>query len=211
MFLKIRNKILNLSIFEIFLTLLIINIILIGLAIIFYGDKYLFWEYPFSYAGTAKTVLGANNIISSYFYSASMVLSGLIMFILSYRFYQNKGERKDFILAVVGFVCGGGFLIAGFNPDDTRHNFHVLGSALFVSSLWIFATNFTFEVRKRWGSFKHFLVQAVLQIPIFTYAGLFFADSEPAASITQKFALLGVIIAMLYSAYQINANPVSNV
>lgn len=195
---EFNRKIDQLSIFHYFLALIAINVFLISLAIIFYNGHFLLWHYPFSYSGGFETQEDLPNTLSSHLYSASMFLSGIIMFALAYRSYRNSTQRNLFRI-LLAFVCGSGFLISAFNPDDVKHGFHVLGSALVVSTLWILATNYLFEIRDRLGSEKYFVLQALLQVPIFVYAGFFFADSDLAGAILQKIALFGLCFTLLYA------------
>jgi len=95
------------------------------------------------------------------------------------------------------YVCGLGFIIAGFSPDDTRHIFHVIGSALFVATLWIITTNYLFKLRDTLGRRQYLILQITLQVPIFTYAITYFSDM-PIQSLIQKFTMIGIII-LLYA------------
>lgn len=198
-FKKINNKSEKLSVFDYFLLITITNIVLVSFAIYFYGDKFLFWQYPFSYAGGVMTFTKLPNSLSMYIYSLDMIISGMIILALSYEFYKKSKEHKSLFKTMLCFLAGGGFLIAGFSPDDTRHNFHVLGSALFVATLWILTTNYLFEIKEDLTKFRYYTFQLVLQIPIFAYAGLYFFNIDPASEILQKFALLGLGYTLLYS------------
>ena len=177
--------------------LFIVNIIFIGLAIYFYNGHFLFWEYPLSYAGMVKTYDGAPNIIASRIYSVGMILSGLIAWALANNLDRRKIKSKGASNRLLFYVCGLGFIIAGFSPDDTRHIFHVIGSALFVATLWIITTNYLFKLRDTLGRRQYLILQITLQVPIFTYAITYFSDM-PIQSLIQKFTMIGIII-LLYA------------
>jgi hypothetical protein len=200
---KLNDKILNYSIFDYFLLLLIINLALITLALIFYGDKFNYLYYPFSYLGAQKTFnlsinnfSDINNTASSIIYSIDMFVSGLLTFTLFYKFYSTHLEKLQSLLF---FVAGLGFIIAGFSPDDARHNFHVLGSALFVACLWILASNYLLMLGKNISRAKFYLLEALLQIPIFGYATAYFLNMDPYSEILQKIALVSLFFIFLYS------------
>jgi hypothetical protein len=194
------NKLINLSEFDYFLLLVIVNLVLIPAAIVYYNGTFLFWQYPFSSAGDAFSQSGLLNTTGSRIYSLNMILSGSIMLFLSRRFDQGKNEHKNNNRAILSFICGLGFLIASFSPDDTRHQFHVLGSALAIASLWLMATGYLFEIAKNLQPRVYILFQSLLQIPIIAYAGAYFLKIDPTSYVLQKFALVGLFTSLLFSS-----------
>jgi hypothetical protein len=184
--------------------------LLITLAIIFYNDIFYFWAYPFSYLGAANTFDPVTvyfkdnpNILSSLIYSLDMFLSAVIMLFLTLKIYTTHSKENSVFKTMLCFLASFGFLIASFSPDDTRHNFHVLGSALVVASFWILATNYLFEIKDSLKIIKYYSLQIVLQVPIFTYAGFYFLNMDPYSEILQKFALLGLCVVLLYATKKI--------
>lgn len=146
----------KINLFNCFLILIIINIVLITLAIYFYNDKFFFWAYPFSYLGASKTFNplinnfgNIDNFTSQIIYSIDMFLSGVVMLVLTFNLYFNKKSDKNNLIVSLYFLAGMGFIIAAFSPDDIRHNYHVLVSALMVASFWILATNYISQLKNK--------------------------------------------------------------
>lgn len=201
--------IINLKISKLFIWLVIINIIVVGTAVFFYNGDYSFWAYPFSYAGTIKTFDGFPNTAGSYIYSLSMGLSGIIMLILTYHFYLLKNQQKNLFKTLLSFLGACGFIIAAFSPDDIRHTFHVIGSALFFAALWILASSFLFELKDNLNRRSYIFLEMCLQIPVFAYAITYFLALGIVPCILQKFALLGLGFILIYSAILIDESDIS--
>jgi hypothetical protein len=189
------------SFFKLFLTLIAINVVLLTLAIISYNGAFDGAINPFSAAGDYRTLAGLPNTLSMYLYSLDMAINGLILLIFSYKFYKKNGDSAGIVKPLLCFLAGCGFLIASASPDDIRHSTHVLGSAIAIASLWIIATNYIYEIRKKVKPTTYYLMQGILQIPIFTYAGTYFFGVDPLSYVVQKYALAGLCIALLYSSY----------
>jgi len=185
-------------VFHSFLLLFAANIILVSIAIFLYNGNFDGLKYPYSYAGDYRTVDGSLNTFSMYVYSLDMAISGLIMLFLAAHALLAKRAATKFLLYL---MAGFGFLIASISPDDIRHSSHVLGSALAIASLWIISTYSVFEIRTQVQPIKFASLQAIIQIPIFAYAGTYFLNIDPLSYILQKFALLGLCISLLYSVY----------
>ena len=195
---KISKRIVNFPVSNFFVVLFVINIIFIYLGIYFYKGTFLFWQYPFSDIGATKAIGGIENYKASLIYTIDMILSGLIMLGLTYHYYK-KIHKRNLLITVLCFLCGGGFIIAGLSPDDIRPNIHVLGSALAITALWILATNYLFEIKKQLKPKVYYLLQSVLQIPIFAYAFAYFSGTKPADGILQKFTLAGMSFVLIYA------------
>jgi len=186
----------NLSVYKLWLCLILVNIILIGLALSFYNSRFDIINYPFSYAGGVFTQDGLKNTISSRIYSLDMLVSGLIMLLMA-RVRVKSPKIYEMSLSIIGGV---GFIIASLAPDDTRHIFHVIGSAMAVASLWLLAIIQIGKIKDSIGLGKFIVMQVILQVPIFAYAITYFLDIDPLAHQLQKLALLGLITVLLFSA-----------
>jgi hypothetical protein len=139
------------------------------------------------------------NAISSLIFSLDMFLSGFILFYFARRRYQER-DGRSLVFFLLPLLAGAGYVIAGFSPDDTHHVFHVLGSALYVALLWIMATGFIYETKSQMPAWKYYLLQFILQVPIFTYAFTYFANLDISSGI-QKITVIGLLISLLYSTY----------
>lgn len=198
---QIKNIIAKLSAFDFFVALILINAVFIFFGLIFYNGNFIFWLYPFSYLSAVRTIVGLPNHVSSIIYSFEMFFSSLIMFCLFYNFYKNKFKENNLFILIFTFFCACGFLVATFSPDDTRQYFHILGSSLVVFSLWLITTKYLLNLKSKLGQKKYYLWQAVLQIPIFAYGLTYLFRIEPTATVLQKFAFLGLGLALLYATY----------
>lgn len=181
-----------------FLTLLLTNFVLVTLAIIFYRDRFDFWWYPFSSAGDALTQSGFPNTLSSRIYGLDMILTGIIMLGLAIMYWRMRPKLLS-LQAIIAFLGGSGALIAALNPDDLSHSLHVLGSALLFAALWLLATNYISLASAKLGKVRSFLLQLILQLPIFVYAATYFLNIDPASYILQKIAIAGLVITLLYT------------
>ncbi|MEI7792500.1 MAG: hypothetical protein WCI57_03400 [Candidatus Berkelbacteria bacterium] len=189
------------SFFKLFLSLILINIVLLTVVMKLYNGDFDGVVNPFSAAGDYRTLAGLPNTLSMYLYSLDMAVNGLILLVFAYKFYKKNGDSAGIVKPLLCVLAGCGFLIAGASPDDIRHPFHVLGSSMAIASLWIIATNYIYEIRKKIKPAAYFLMQGILQIPILAYAATYFLGVDPLSYILQKYALAGLCIALLYPSY----------
>ncbi len=184
--------------FFFFLGIITINAISIALAVHFYPEKFKL-DYPLSYASmTQSFALGLPNRRSEIIYAVGMFLSGLIM--AGFTIYRTKNNESGLNGVLLPAVCAFGFFVAAFSPNDIKHTTHVLGSALFVATFWIMATSYLFSLRKSWPNWKYWMLQAILQIPIFAYAIAYFLDLGLVPNYLQKPAFLVLLLVLLYCA-----------
>lgn len=205
-FMRATAHIPKLTELSLFRWLIVVNIVLLTLAGLFYSGYFSFVIDPISYLGGAASTTGVDNSTSMYIYGLDMALSGLIMILLAMTSRVSDTEGIERYKALAYLLCGIGFLIASVSPDDTLHRYHVLGSSIAVAMLWILATT-GISLKSNALTTRHYLLlQAVLQIPVLTYAGLFFARIEPLASTIQKPALLGIMVILIYNAMSIESS-----
>lgn len=192
-------KVLNYSLFALFLILAIFNVIILALANFSYKGKFDLLDYPFSYLGATRTIEGLTNTKALLFYDTDMILSGIIMFVIAYYFYKKDELNNNTYKATISAICGLGFIVA-ISPDDAMHLFHMIGSAIFVACLWVLSMIFLLEIKKLISSLKYYFLWAVLQIPIIIYAISVFLD-KPYDGFLQKFALIGLLVTLIYSTH----------
>lgn len=192
------QKIINLPPFYFYLALTVVNVILIGAAVRYYAGDFLIIQYPFSVSGEVFGPDGLNHL-SSRLYAIDQWISGGIMMILAIKYFLREQKGHSNFLSLLSFTAGSGFLIAGFNPNDTSHRFHVAGSSFLVASLWIITSSYVFSLSSKLPRWKYALLHIIVQGTIFAYAITYFLDLNPTSSILQKFALLGMGITLLYS------------
>ena len=196
---NIRREITNINTYHLLWTLVLTNVILLSLAGIFYVGDFRFFAYPFSHLGAVISQSGADNFLSSSLYTASMVVSGILMFILAIKYFIRETE-KNFVLGItciLGFV---GFVIAGLSPDDVLPREHVFGTALSFASLWVLATYFLYGSRIRLGRKRYLFVQFTYQLLVIAYGTIFFGNLDQIAPVVQKPAVIALIMALLIGA-----------
>jgi len=167
------------------------------LGIFFYPEKFLFWQYPFSYIGTVKSVNGLDNFLSSIIYSLDMIISAFLILFLSF-IYRRK---KIFLLSKIMFLGFAGFLIAAFCPDDIKHELHMIGSALAVASLWLIANYYFFVNKKNLKSKIIYLLQGLFHFSFIIYALTVFLDLNPIDGLWQKISFSILCFILLYFSY----------
>lgn len=190
------------SIFQVFLALIITNVILLSLGIFFYPEKFLFWQYPFSYIGALKSVNGLNNFLSSIIYSLNMIINAFLILFLSFIYrYQ-----KIFLLSKIMLLSSAGFLISAFCPDDTKHELHMIGSALAVASLWLMANYYFFINKDKLKSKGIYLLQGLFHFSFIIYALTVFLDLNPIDGLWQKISFFILGFVLLYFSYHSQEN-----
>lgn len=186
--------------FYFFSLLIIINLIGLSLAIIFYREKFLWWSYPLSYAGWSHTYSGGFlNSLSMYIYSVDMFLSGGLMLWLFINRLKHK-NNQDIFWFILPLIAAIGFFIAAFSPDDTAHNFHVIGSASFVVGLWLITLNYLVKIKKQIKQQPSFFILFILQLPMIAYGLTYFANLDISNGI-QKIAIVCLFSSLIYATY----------
>lgn len=121
-----------------------------------YAEPYSFWNYPLSYIGrTLSYPQEIPNSSAQLVFRIVFVLNCLGLLIMAYRLWADRSKWPAMITAVSAI----GFLIAAFNPDDTAHQGHVVGSAIAIGFLWLLGTT-TIKQRR---------AQLFIQIPLISY------------------------------------------
>ena len=176
-----------------YFTLLLITVyITFGLAILTYGDNFVFWRYAVSHLGGHKTMLGNPNFLSFSIFVLGMVISGIIM--LRIGFYLRKERLIQFKspIRILSFSSGIGFFIMTF-PHDVLLSLHMTGASLMVGSLWALSILLLLESLP-YILLRHFILyQIILQGTVLPYAFTFFINI-PQKEIAQKFAIVVLTI-----------------
>jgi hypothetical membrane protein len=194
---KVKDLVKDKSPHEFFYIMLLLDIVLMFMAGLLYSGRFQFWNYPLSYLGAYYARNGAVNSRSFLLYDTSMIINGILMLLVSYCFYFNKYLKRRMFKAVISFICGLGFIIA-ISPDDLAHPYHVLGSSLAVAGLWILSMTLLSDIKSDLKKYEFYLLQAILQIPIFTYAATYFLNLSY-SSFVQKIAVLGLVVTLIAS------------
>ncbi len=195
-----RERLSNLRVSDYLAAVFAVDVVFLFLSFLFYKGHFLFWSYPYSYLGTRYTVLGVSNSPSTYLYSLGMLLSGVIMVAAWYGGKARPSGSPSLLWRLLYLSAGVGFFIAAFSPDDVRHTYHVVGSALFVFSFWVMTSSGLFEIRKQLGAMRHLMWQASMQVPIMIYAVAYFGNISDLASAIQKLVFVTMPVALVYAA-----------
>lgn len=197
-----KKYICKLKIFDYFILLFGVNVLFIGLSYWFYNGNFDFWLMPYSILSDTINQFGSN-YFGSLFYSLAMFLSGLVMFYFAYNYYKNNHKGKIGFINLISFLGAGGFFIAALSPHDLRPDPHALGSALAVASLWVLTTHFLFELREKLNRLEYYILQMILQVPIFAYAFSYVFILKPEDATLQKISFITLVFVLLYSSYKV--------
>jgi hypothetical protein len=189
------------SFFKFFLSFVVINFILISLAVFFYNGEFETILFPLSSSGTVFAENGLSNTTSMYLYCFDMIISGVMLIFFAMKQWHSSKKTNNLAMLLLLILSGGGFLIASFSPDDIRHSSHVLGSAIAIAGLWIITTSYLFEVREKISQKYYYFLQAMVQIPIVSYAIYYFSNGDPASYAMQKIALVCLCYSMLSATW----------
>ena len=163
-----------------------------------YGEPFLFWEYPLSDLGRTVTEGGYPNTFSFLLFSLAMLICGSIMLAIGLNFKRSGTIPNMRIKKNLSYVAAAGYFIALF-PHNISNPVHSVGSAMFVGSLWGLSIIFLLEARHQISPSKFYLLQLILQGTVITYAINFIFDT-PIRQITQKFAVVGLMLVLKLSS-----------
>ena len=160
---------------------------------LFYGEPFLFWDYPYSYLGTAKTISGYSNIIARVIFDITLVIcSTLFLRIGLWYKVQNADNRLKEVLSYLG---AGGALIM-LIPCDTYNLYHSIGSSLFVLVLWAFMQGNLFKIKLRFNRFVSTVILLLTEGGLLPYAWAHL-NNNPMEYSLQKIAVWGCFGALV--------------
>ncbi len=167
------------------------------LAILLYGETFVFFEYPLSGLGATETVNGFPNRPAMLVFVADMIVVGILLVIISVttardRTLNNRGLRS--VLAATG---GFGAFIATF-PHNVFPVQHTLGSAFLVGSLWLLAVFFIRDAGALVSTQKAVWLHLLLHVTVISYA-IAYTYSAASKQVFQKLAIAGLCAALLAS------------
>ncbi len=165
------------------------------LGMIFYGEKFLFWEYPVSSLGATVTVNGYDNSTSQCIFDSGMAISGIMLILLSkdIRYTHDivtHSTQKELLCRIGGI----GFFIMLY-PHNINNFIHSIGSGFAVGSLWLSSMIYLHELQE--AGYKKIAppLQFLLQGTLLPYAMTFFFNVS-IKQYNQKFAVFGVILVL---------------
>jgi hypothetical protein len=171
---------------RILVNMLLANILIIFIAgIIAYGEKFLLWEYPYSYLGMIKTPGGNGNTLSFIIYAAGCLMNSILCLKIS-------GNFTGRLFRILFRICATGYLLL-ILPCDVLNTIHSIGGALAFGSLWFFSMISIIDLYQLGKKLNALLYNILLNTTVLPYAFLYFVQS-PYKDIAQKPALLGLIL-----------------
>jgi hypothetical protein len=177
-----------------FTLLLILIVLSMGSAMLLYGEKYHFLDYPLSYLGGLKTVNGKSNLLSFLAISVGFVTGGILMFIIGYYFKKQEDLKNKSLIRFFCYTGGVGFFIFLF-PYNRYPALHVIGSSLMFGSLWFLANLFLIEALQSISFTTFLLFQFILQVTVIPYA-ISYMLSLNTNSFLQKIAVVGLVFVL---------------
>jgi hypothetical protein len=161
------------------------TLIILFAAIIAYGEKFLLWEYPYSYLGMIKTPGGNGNTLSFIIYAAGCLMNSVLCLKISSNFTGG-------LFRILFRICATGYLLLML-PCDVLNTIHSIGGVLAFGSLWFFSMISIIDLYKLGRKLNVLLYNVLLNASVLPYALLYFVQS-PYKDIAQKPALLGLIL-----------------
>ena len=186
------------SVSALFLLLSLILLATLGLAVLFFGEPFLFWQHAFSDLGDTVTKQGHSNLISRLIFSAGMIIDGCLMLKISSRYAQDQTFRNRTIKPWLAFLGAIGFLVSIY-PNNVNHFIHSLGVGIVIGVLHLFVMIFHFEIKSRIPPRIFYTDMVIIQAAVFSYAVAFFANSASKQAF-QKICIIGIFLALQRSA-----------
>ncbi len=166
------------------------NLSTLAVGVFAYGDRFTFWEHAFSHLGGIHTISGNPNLLSCLLFSTGMISCGILCLYM--------GSVQDRLFKYLFRICGVGYFVM-LTPWDINNTVHAAGAAVVFGTLWFFTVVVLRDLYKRIKKARWRLYQLLLQGTVLPYAFLYAIDS-PLKQGFQKFAVLGLILALKLSA-----------
>lgn len=104
---------------------------------------------PFSYLGDSHTVDENNpNFVSMVIFSVGCSLSGILMFIFSFKMRNRSDLKYSSPIPFTGLLVGVGFQLM-LVPDNIGYFIHTLGTILSLGGTWIITSLLMLEMKRR--------------------------------------------------------------
>jgi hypothetical protein len=177
-----------------FVALVIVLLVTLGLAVLFYAEPFLFWQHAFSDLGSTISKHGLPNSTSMLIYAAGMLFNAGIMFRVSVLYTRSKTLSHSSVKSVLALLASAGFLVSVF-PNNLYHILHSIGVGVVLGALYFFTMIFHLELKEAVSRTVFVFNLALLQVAVFSYAVAFFLNTDAKQSL-QKLCLLGVVFTL---------------
>jgi hypothetical membrane protein len=179
---------------SLFFALIVVLLLTLGLAVLFYAEPFRFWQHAFSDLGSTVSKHGLPNSISMVTYASGMVFEAGIMFRISLQYARSKTLSYAPIKSILALLASGGFLVSVL-PNDLYHTLHSIGVGAILAGLYFFTMIFHIELKAEISRPAFIFNLSLLHFAVFSYAVAFFLDTDAKQSL-QKICLLGVVFAL---------------
>lgn len=177
-----------------FFALVVVLLLTLGLAVLFYAEPFRFWQHAFSDLGSTVSKQGLPNSISMVLYALGMVFEAGIMFRISLQYARSKKLSYASIKSILALLASAGFLVSVL-PNDRYHTLHSIGVGAILGALYFFTMIFHFELRHKISRPAFIFNLSLLQCVVFSYAVAFFLDTDAKQGL-QKLCLLGIVFTL---------------
>ena len=188
----------NKEIETIFSKITVITLLTIAIGIVFYGEKFNFWMNPISDLGVTATLHGHSNLLSFFIFTIGMLACGILMLKISTSFKESIYIRHHKLKYYLSLISSFGFFIITY-PHNINNNIHSVGGTLLFGGLWGLTLLFLIEAYSIKKHLQVTLYHFILHSTIITYA-FNFAIKSQIEQITQKFAILGLMLILKLSS-----------
>ncbi len=166
----------------------------VTLSIIAYKGPFLVWQYQLSDLGEPLTENGNPNVLARAIFDATMLTSGILMATMYSLFSSDKSSSHSGSKKVISLASAAGFLLL-ILPYNYYEWLHIIGGVSVFGMFWAFVVLRSIELNHSHRKSKAIISQVILQPTVVPYAVLF-ALQEPAEIVAQKFAVVGLVLAV---------------
>ena len=164
-------------------------------SIALYGERFRFWEFPYSGLGATKTVNGYANPKAMLVFATDMICIGIILLIISIVSGSDRALPYRRLRTIFAASGGFGAFVATF-PHDIYPTQHILGSAFLVGSLWVLAVFLIIDISRSISSTIALRFHFLLHMTVVSYAIAYVANVL-SKQIFQKIAVFGLSVVLL--------------
>lgn len=188
--------------FSIFVLCICLGLVL---SVITYKGPFYFWQYQLSDLGEPLTENGIPNVLARIIFDTTMLTSGILMVTIFSLFSFDKSSSHKTAKRVISLTSAAGFFLL-ILPYNFYEWWHITGGVFAFGMLWVFVVLRSIELNRSHHRLKAIISQAILQPTVVPYAVLFVLQ-QPAEIVAQKFAVLGLVVAVWLTTRASDSRP----
>lgn len=167
-----------------------LQLVLLPLAMLAYGERYSLLSNAISDLGTLRTPAGETNGLSVLLFATDLTATSVVLCSYAVHIRRKSGIGHPALKADFAWIGAAGALLA-LAPHDAHRLVHGIGAGMLVGSLWMLANLLALELRDQEPAAAR-RIELVLQATVLPYATAFFIDAD-AKQLLQKLAVLGLV------------------